>query len=159
MLHRKKYSILAVPFYISYFFDMKSKSGSKDGALNSLMSQDLVIKGLIRSRNAIVVEGFLIGDIRCEDDVIVTPTGTVVGCIVSRCATIEGRVQGSIYVYERLRFQGNAHMNGEVHTSKLEVASMEAFHGECHMSSASEIEGMVRKMDESMPKPIVRTGT
>jgi len=159
MLHRKKYSILAVPIYISYFFDMKSKSGSKDGALNSLMSQDLVMTGLIRSRNAVVVEGFLMGDIRCDEDVIVTPTGTVVGCIMSRCATIEGRVQGSIYVYERLRFQGNASMNGSVHTSRLEVESMDAFNGECHMSSASEIEGLIRKMDESLPQPMARTGS
>lgn len=130
---------------------MNSRAGTKDGALNSLMSRDLVMTGMIRSRTAIVVEGFLMGDIRCEEDVIVTPSGTVVGCIVSRCATIEGRVQGSMYVYERLRFQGNACMNGDVHTPKLEVASMDAFHGECHMSSASEIEGLVRKMDESLP--------
>lgn len=139
---------------------MKPKAGSKDGALNSLISQDLVLTGLVRSRNAIVVEGFLLGDIRCEDDVIVTRTGTVVGCIVSRCATIEGRVQGSIYAYQQLRFQGNARMNGDVHTSRLEVESMDAFHGECHMSSVSEIEGLVRKMDESVPSlPIGRTGT
>lgn len=133
---------------------MNPKAGPNDGTLNSVMSQGLVMTGFIRSRNAIVIEGTMYGDIRCEDDVIVTSSGSVVGCIMSRCATIEGRVQGRIYVYERLRFQGNARMKGDVHTSKLEVTSMESFHGKCHMSSASQIEGMIRKMDESLTPPM-----
>jgi len=102
------------------------------------------MNGLIVSRTAVVVAGQVLGDIRCEQEVVVTASGTVVGSIVSRSATIEGRVEGNLYVYERLRFLGRARMTGDILTARLEVCSMDAFHGNCRMSDTAEIEGIVR---------------
>jgi cytoskeletal protein CcmA (bactofilin family) len=139
---------------------MNTKPGAKDGAMNSRINPEMVMEGMIRSSNAVVVEGLLMGDIRCDQDVVVTGTGTVVGTIVSRCATIEGKVEGNMFIYERLRFQGEARMDGDIHTPKLEVTSMAAFNGKCHMSAPAEIEGIVRKMDDGgFAKPNSRTGS
>jgi len=117
---------------------------ARDGVQTSHISPEMVMNGLIVSRSAVVVEGMVMGDIRCEQEVVVTASGTVVGSIVSRSATIEGRVEGNLFVYEKLRFLGGARMEGDVLTARLEVASMAAFNGNCRMSGIAEIEGIVR---------------
>jgi len=116
----------------------------RDAAQTSHITPEMVMNGLIVSRSAVVVEGIVMGDIRCEQEVVVTASGTVVGSIVSRSATIEGKVEGNLFVYERLRFTGAARMDGDVLTARLEVASMAAFNGNCRMSGIAEIERIVR---------------
>lgn len=117
---------------------------ARDTVQTSHINEEMVMNGLIVSRTAVVVEGKVTGDIRCEQEVVVTASGTVVGSIVSRSATIEGRVEGNLFVYERLRFLGRARLVGDILTAKLEVSSMAAFHGNCRMSDTAEIEGIVR---------------
>jgi len=85
--------------------------------------------GLILSQHAVVVEGMLVGDIRCDQNVFILGTGSVIGSIVSRQATSEGKVEGNLYILEKLRSQGQAQLTGDILTSCLEVASMSYLHG------------------------------
>ena len=127
---------------------MNPNPTSKDGPTPSHISPDMVMRGLILSRMGVVVEGVVMGDIHCEQDVVVTGTGTVVGSIISRCATIEGKIEGNLFIIEKLRFQGKANIKGDVLTSSLEVRSISAFNGNCRISPSAEVEGVVRAMSD-----------
>ncbi len=62
----------------------------------TFISKCISAKGDIQSCEAITIEGKIIGDITCEDIVVILPEGVVTGRIEAKELRVDGKVEGSI---------------------------------------------------------------
>jgi cytoskeletal protein CcmA (bactofilin family) len=118
-------------------FNNKSKSETAESAVPSgsasLIGSGTTLKGDITSNGDLRIDGTLIGNIICTSKVIIGANGVVEGDISGQTADIMGKVSGTIKVKELLQLKSNCHVNGNLHSAKLQIEPAANFNGQCHM--------------------------
>jgi cytoskeletal protein CcmA (bactofilin family) len=121
-------------------FNQKSKSDSladtpptPGGA--SIIAAGTTLKGDITSNGDIRIDGTLQGNIHCTAKVVIGANGVVEGDISGQQADIMGKVSGTIKVKELLQLKGGSQINGNIHSSKLQIEPSANFNGQCHMNA------------------------
>jgi len=113
-----------------------SAAPSASMALNSLVT-GTTIEGQLESDNDIRVDGTIKGSLKCKAKVIIGPSGKIKGDVTCVNAVIEGHFDGVIHVTEVLKIARKAPIEGEVHTTKLNVENGAVFNVSCTMGGVS----------------------
>lgn len=127
---------------------MASKNGSTK-ELN-LIAEGTSIEGKIKSQGSVRVDGCVIGELNAQESVVIGATGEINGDIAARNVTVGGKIQGSVLAQEKLYFQSQAVMRGNIQAARLVVDEGAIFEGNCSMKSGSATSastGTVRPLD------------
>jgi cytoskeletal protein CcmA (bactofilin family) len=87
----------------------------------TVLGEGVVIKGQLRFRRFLRIDGEFEGELISEGKLIIGPTGVVRSHITLREAIIEGRVEGNITVKERLEVRGEAKIYGNIQARLLTI--------------------------------------
>jgi cytoskeletal protein CcmA (bactofilin family) len=111
------------------------KKESEFGILETIVGQDSVFHGTIRTKNSIRVDGKIEGGIAEANGVIVGDKGQVQGDINAKVVVIGGKVTGNITATHSLEILPQAQVYGDIHSSLLSIGEGALFEGNCVMAT------------------------
>ncbi len=103
--------------------------------LNSLIGQHTTFTGIITGSEDILINGELIGDIDIRASVRVGSSGHIKGTIKAVNVVIEGRVEGTLKIEEKIELMNNANITANMECKQLAVSDGAFFEGKVHMES------------------------
>ena len=121
----------------------------------NLLSQDVEIKGTIRSQKDLFFDGKLEGNILSSAGLTVGQNGEVKGEIKAKSVSVLGRVTGNISVQERCELKANAHLIGDLHAPRLIIEEGATFVGksEVNPSKATNFTPELLSPEQGTAKP------
>ncbi|GAB5563413.1 MAG: polymer-forming cytoskeletal protein [Winogradskyella sp.] len=118
--------------------DSKSKNYKtmETGTQQNIISQGTKIVGDIESNGPFRIDGTIEGNVKTSGKVVVGKTGLIKGTLVGENADFEGKFSGKLILSGTLSLKSTAHIEGEVHISKLAVEPGATFNATCSMKGA-----------------------
>lgn len=113
----------------------RATSAHGDGAVSTIAA-GTTITGDIDTGGVIRIEGRLDGTIRSAREVIVGRQGEIRGDVVAQAATIGGRVEGILTIFDRIEVQGTGTVAGDIHTKSIVVIEGARINGVVRMEDA-----------------------
>lgn len=101
----------------------------------TIIGAGVTISGNIESEGDIRIDGVLKGNLSSRAKILLGPEAVVEGDIIAQQADILGRVLGKVSVNDILYLHGKAVIEGNIHTSKLQIEATASFNGACHMGA------------------------
>lgn len=101
--------------------------------INTLVGSGTKIDGKIRSSSSIRIDGELLGEIRVDGNIILGKDSKVKGDIHALNATIEGHIEGQIYVIEAVHLVSTCDVHGDINAHSIEVEKGAKFNGRSTM--------------------------
>lgn len=115
----------------------------------SKIDQNTSLKGTLKSKTDIRIDGSVEGNVETTGKVILGKEAKVLGEVSCANAEIEGLFKGKLMVSGILSLKTNSNVEGEVLTQKLIVEAGATFNAQCKMQSSEE---GVKKLRESHEK-------
>ena len=115
----------------------------------SKIDQNTSLKGTIKAKTDIRIDGSVEGNVETTGKVILGKEAKVLGEVSCVNAEIEGLFKGKIMVSGILSLKTNSNVEGEVLTQKLIVEAGATFNAQCKMQTSEE---GVKKLKESHEK-------
>jgi cytoskeletal protein CcmA (bactofilin family) len=110
----------------------KQSTPMQQSGINTLVV-GTTTEGTINTQSDIRVDGTISGTLHCGGRVIIGQQGVIKGEIYCQNAVVEGTFEGKLEVKETLSVKETAHINGDIHTSKLIVQNGAIFNVNCKM--------------------------
>jgi len=101
----------------------------------TMFGQGTQIEGSVNSDGDIRIDGEVKGALTSKAKVVAGITGAVDGDIFCQNATIEGKVNGNIFVSDLLILTKSALVTGDIQLKKLVVEEGARFSGKCSMGN------------------------
>lgn len=117
------------------FFDSTKGTGSEGNQRPSttVIGQDVVFKGNLKSGSDVVIAGVFEGDIASEARITIVAGAQVVGSITAAEIVLGGRLQGNSIASKALTLLGSADVRGDVTTPQIVIEPGATFVGRCSM--------------------------
>ena len=103
------------------------------------------------------IEASVIVEKPAHKKIVIGKQGLVSGDIMTQDAVISGRVEGTLVAASRLEVQATSHIEGEVHTRRMQLEEGAVLNGTIHMGSDVAKAAATRPTGEA--GSAVRTGT
>jgi len=114
--------------------DRENTPAAAPESVISIIGPGMKIVGNCETDGTVRVEGTVEGAIRAGKAVVVGKQGHVSGDITTQDAVISGRVEGTLTASSRLELQATCHIEGEVHTRRMQLEEGAVLNGSVHMS-------------------------
>ncbi len=111
----------------------KTDEAGKSLELNSQIGEHTTFTGNITGSEDILINGELVGDIDIRASVQVGATGRVKGTVKAINVVIEGRVEGTLKIEEKIELMSNANITADMECKQLAVSDGAFFEGKVHM--------------------------
>jgi cytoskeletal protein CcmA (bactofilin family) len=111
----------------------KSKKKVDPNSTDTLIGENSVFEGKIKSEASIRIEGQILGDVECFGDVIVGENGSVKSNINARNAILAGTVQGNVTVKDKLTVTSTGKLNGNIMARSFIIEEGGVFQGNSKM--------------------------
>lgn len=118
------------------------------GRVDSLVGPDAVIKGTYTSKSSVRIDGEVLGNVNCEDGVVVGSKGLIKGNVVAKSVVVGGKVRGNVTASFRLELERGAVIEGDLTTPLLLVEEGASFEGNCHMEESGNVVDLARASRE-----------
>ena len=99
----------------------------------SIIGPGMTIVGNLETDGTVRIEGTVEGSIKAGKAVVIGKQGIVTGDISTQDAVISGRVEGTLVAASRLELQATCHIEGEVHTRRMQLEEGAVLNGNVHM--------------------------
>jgi cytoskeletal protein CcmA (bactofilin family) len=99
----------------------------------SIIGPGMTIVGNVETDGTVRIEGTVEGSIKAGKAVVIGKQGLVSGDISTQDAVISGRVDGTLIAASRLELQATCHIDGEVHTRRMQLEEGAVLNGNVHM--------------------------
>ncbi len=123
--------------------------GSETNGQYSKIDQNTSLKGTLKAKTDIRIDGSVEGNVKTTGKVILGKEAKVLGEVSCANAEIEGLFKGKLMVSGILSLKTNSNVEGEVLTQKLIVEAGATFNAQCKMQSSEE---GVKKLRDSHEK-------
>lgn len=123
--------------------------GSETNGQYSKIDQKTSLKGTLKAKTDIRIDGSVEGNVETTGKVILGKEAKVLGEVSCANAEIEGLFKGKLMVSGILSLKTNSNVEGEVLTQKLIVEAGATFNAQCKMQSSEE---GVKKLRDSHEK-------
>lgn len=100
--------------------DSEASTASPDSVI-SIIGPGMTIVGDCETGGTVRVEGAVEGSVKAGKAVVIGKDGVVTGDIMTQDAVISGRVEGKLVAASRLELQATSHIEGEVHTRRMQL--------------------------------------
>lgn len=104
----------------------------------SKIDKNTFLKGSIKAKTDIRIDGKLVGDVETIGRVIIGREASVIGKVLCANADIEGIFKGNLTVSGTLSLKTGSNVEGEVFIQKLIVDSGAIFNANCSMHSEED---------------------
>ena len=111
-------------------FKTSQESGSTE--LN-FIGKGTIVDGEIHTESSLRIDGTVKGKIVCKNTLTVGETGKVEGEIQATNAIVGGKIQGKIFVNQKLVLESKSSLIGELKASKLIIDEGAVFQGNSDM--------------------------
>lgn len=101
----------------------------------SIIGPGMTIVGNCETDGTVRVEGTVEGSVKAGKAVVIGKQGLVSGDISTQDAVISGRVEGKLVAASRLELQATCHIEGEVHTRRMQLEEGAVLNGSVHMGA------------------------
>ena len=112
--------------------------GMDNNGQYSKIEKSTTLKGNIKSKNDIRVDGNVEGEVVTKGKVILGKESDVIGKIFCANADIEGKFDGELTASGTLSLKSGSNVKGKVKIQKLIVESGSIFNANCSMHSAED---------------------
>lgn len=126
-------------------------------AVISIIGPGMTVVGNCESDGTIRIEGTVNGSVKAGKAVVIGKQGLVSGDIMTQDAVISGRMEGTLVAASRLEVQATSHIEGEVHTRRMQLEEGAVLNGTVHMGS--DVAKAVSKNPAREPELVDRAGT
>ena len=103
-------------------------------AVISIIGPGMKVVGNCETDGTVRVEGTVEGSIKAGKAVVIGRQGLVAGDVITQDAVVSGRVEGTLVAASRLELQATCHIEGEVHTRRMQLEEGAVLNGRVHMS-------------------------
>lgn len=111
----------------------KTETPLKPGTFESLLGKGIEIKGTVRSKGSLRIEGSAEGNVECEGDVTVGETAVLNADVTAQNVTIGGTLSGTVTCSGRLELLPTARVKGDIKVGTLVVSEGAVFSGTTQM--------------------------
>ena len=122
---------------------MKFPWAGDDDTYETVLGPGADLKGDLSVKGPVHIHGRVVGDVHCEDHLVVTKDGQVRGNLSARMISISGNVHGIVEAVERLELLATANLVGEISAPSLTIAEGAIFEGAIRMPQSDA--GLVDK--------------
>lgn len=130
----------------------KSDKKTVFGKVETLISQNTQIEGIIEVTGTIRIDGTIKGGIRRADAVIIGDTGIIEGDIYAKGVSLSGRVKGNIFSETSLELLPGSTLMGDIETGQLTIAEGSHFDGACTMTEKRDVNKSARQNQQKIAK-------
>jgi cytoskeletal protein CcmA (bactofilin family) len=116
----------------------KTEAPAKPGTFESLLGKGIEIKGTVRSKGSLRIEGAAEGNVECEGDITIGETAMINADVSAQNVTIGGTVSGTVRCYGRLELLPTARVKGDIIVNTLVVSEGAVFSGTTQMGEAAK---------------------
>jgi len=113
---------------------MWGRAKSTDGTISSNVGRDARLKGTLKDRGSIRLDGHFEGTVEADGTVFIGEGAMVEADIKARAVVIGGKVVGDIDSQGRVELYASGSLEGKVVASDLTIAEGACFNGECRMT-------------------------
>ena len=99
----------------------------------SIIGKETELKGTLKDKESIRIDGKVEGEIHSEGDVIVGEDATVNANIEAKSVSIKGKVVGNVTCQGKVELFPSGSLKGNVEASGLTIPEGAFFGGECKM--------------------------
>jgi len=136
--------------------DRDNNTSSSESVI-SIIGPGMTIVGDCETDGTVRIEGSVEGSIKAGKAVVVGKQGVVSGDISTQDAVISGRVEGVLVAASRLELQATCHIEGEVHTRRMQLEEGAVLNGSVHMGA--DPPKLVAKAEKAAAAPPRSTST
>jgi cytoskeletal protein CcmA (bactofilin family) len=111
----------------------KTETSLKPGTFESLLGKGIEIKGTVRSKGSLRIEGAAEGNVECEGDVTVGESAVLNADVTAQNVTIGGTLSGTVTCSGRLELLPTARVKGDIKVGTLVVSEGAIFSGTTQM--------------------------
>ncbi|GGW56985.1 cytoskeletal protein CcmA (bactofilin family) [Winogradskyella epiphytica] len=111
----------------------KLHSTMESSTQQNIIAQGTKIVGDIASQGPFRIDGTVEGNVKTSGKVVVGKSGYIKGTLQGENADFEGKFAGKLILSGTLTLKSSAHIEGEVHISKLAVEPGATFNATCSM--------------------------
>ncbi|MDC1503636.1 polymer-forming cytoskeletal protein [Winogradskyella sp.] len=111
----------------------KSEKTMETTTQQNIIAQGTKIVGDITSQGPFRIDGTIEGNVKTSGKVVVGKSGFIKGTLQGENADFEGKFSGKLILSGTLSLKSTAHIEGEVHISKLAVEPGATFNATCSM--------------------------
>jgi len=119
----------------------------RSGIVQSIVGPETDVRGVLRSENAIQIEGYFEGEIFVKNDVYVAENSTVKATIRAHRVIVSGEVIGDIEALQTVTVNKTGRVYGNIAGNELHVEPGGVYKGNVNMdviSSYNDYEGMAK---------------
>ncbi|HHY76659.1 MAG TPA: polymer-forming cytoskeletal protein [Firmicutes bacterium] len=117
----------------------KTENTTKPGTFESLLGKGIEIKGTVRSKGSLRIEGSAEGNVECEGDVTIGETAVLNADVTAQNVTIGGTLSGTVTCSGRLELLPTARVRGDIKVGTLVVSEGAIFSGTTQMGEPTAI--------------------
>ncbi|NRD22135.1 polymer-forming cytoskeletal protein [Winogradskyella litoriviva] len=126
----------------------KQKHSSMEATTQqNIIAQGTKIVGDIASQGPFRIDGTVEGNVKTSGKVVVGKSGYIKGTLQGENADFEGKFSGKLILSGTLSLKSTAHIEGEVHITKLAVEPGATFNATCSMK------GTVKSLSNEASRP------
>ena len=115
----------------------KMKSNETPQNQLNFITSGTFLEGTIETKGSLRIDGKVKGVIRAADDVSVGRNGEIIGELHAKTAKIAGKVEGNVFIDQKLTLQETSSLSGNLSAGKLVIDEGAFFNGNSDMGSSS----------------------
>jgi len=119
----------------------REASGTPPESVISIIGPGMTVVGDCQTEGTVRVEGVVEGSISAGKAVVIGKQGKVIGDIRTQDAVISGHVKGTLIAESRLELQATCHIDGEVHTRRMQLEEGAVLNGTVQMGDKKKASG------------------
>lgn len=117
-------------------FGAKKTKLAPIGEIETIVGKDTQVKGAVKAKGTIRIDGDFEGNIDSEQDIIIGENGMVAAQINARNVIISGLVKGNIQAAGRLELMAGGKLYGDIKANALIIGEGAIFKGASDMADS-----------------------
>lgn len=119
--------------------DSGKKKAYSETKVVTVIGAGTLIKGELRSKGTVRIEGEVEGRILSEDSIVVQDSGKVKADMIAGQIIISGEVQGNVFAHDRLEITAQGRLVGDITAPRVSIAEGVLFEGSCTMKPPGQL--------------------
>ncbi len=115
---------------------LKMKPGEPVQNELNIINTGTYLEGTIETKGSLQINGKVKGMVKAADEVRVGRSGEIIGEVYAKSARIAGKIEGDVYIEQKLTLEETSYLNGNLTASKLIIDEGAYFNGKSDMSGS-----------------------
>lgn len=100
----------------------------------NIINAGTYLEGSLETKGSVQINGKVKGIVRAADEVRVGRSGEIVGEVYAKSARIAGKIEGNVFIEQKLTLEETSSLNGNLAAGKLIIDEGAIFNGKSDMS-------------------------